>query len=95
MQETSSQQKHFPVSWGQLHRGSRALAWRLADRGEWSAIVCVTRGDLVQCAIVVRELNIRLIETVCITSYANQAQGRPDVIKRISDDFLMGNGGIE
>ena len=48
-----------------------------------------------QCAIVVRELNIRLIETVCITSYANQAQGRPDVIKRISDDFLMGNGGIE
>jgi len=47
----------------------------------------------VQCAIVARELNIRLIETVCITSYANQVQGRLDVIKRISDDFLMGNGG--
>ena len=25
--------KAFPVSWDQLHRDSKALAWRLADKG--------------------------------------------------------------
>ncbi len=39
--------KAFPVSWDQLHRDSKALAWRLADRGPWRRIVTVTRGGMV------------------------------------------------
>jgi len=93
MPEAVAQQKHFPVSWDQFHRDARALAWRLADRGTWSAIVCVTRGGLVPSAIVARELNIRLIETVCITSYANQKQGRLDVIKGVSEALVDLDGG--
>ena len=93
MQASVAQQKHFPVSWDQFHRDARALAWRLADRGEWSAIVCVTRGGLVPSAIVARELNIRLIETVCITSYANQQQGQLDVIKDVSGELIDLDGG--
>jgi xanthine phosphoribosyltransferase len=93
MQATVTQQKHFPVSWDQFHRDARALAWRLADRGEWSAIVCVTRGGLVPAAIVARELNIRLIETVCITSYANQKQSALEVIKDVSGAIVERNGG--
>lgn len=62
-------EKAFPVSWDQFHRDARALAWRLADNGqEWRAMVCITRGGLVPAAIVSRELNIRMIETVCIAS---------------------------
>ena len=61
--------KLFPVSWDQFHRDSKALAWRLADKADWSAIIAVTRGGLVPSAIVARELNVRIIETICVTSY--------------------------
>lgn len=63
------QERAFRVSWDQLHRDARALAWRLVDLGEWDAIACITRGGLVPTAIVARELGIRLIDTVCVTSY--------------------------
>ena len=62
-------QKAFPVSWDQFHRDARALAWRLAEAGPFTAIVAITRGGLVPAAIVARELNVRLIETVCVESY--------------------------
>ena len=67
--------KSFPVSWDQFHRDARALAWRLADKGPFEAIVCITRGGLVPAAIVARELNLRLIETICIASYDEAEQG--------------------
>ena len=59
---SSSYQKGFPVSWDQLHRDAKALAWRLADRGPWGRIVAVTRGGLVPAAIVARELFNSLLE---------------------------------
>jgi xanthine phosphoribosyltransferase len=77
--------KSFPVSWDQFHRDARALAWRLADKGPFEAIVCITRGGLVPAAIVARELDIRLIETVCVTSYkSDKSQGDVAVLKNIA-----------
>src|ERR1700688_2881444 len=61
--------KHFPVSWEELHRNAKALAWRLVELGPWKGIVAITRGGLVPAAIVARELDIRLIETVCVIGY--------------------------
>ena len=58
--------KAFPVSWDQFHRDARALAWRLAEKGPFEAMVCITRGGLVPAAIICRELGLRLIETVCV-----------------------------
>lgn len=88
MSQTGSP-KAFPVSWDQFHRDARALAWRLADKGPggrpFEAIVCITRGGLVPAAIVARELEIRLIETVCIASYHDYAnQGELVVLKEIA-----------
>ena len=66
-------EKRFPVSWEQFHRDARALAWRLSGNKEkFRAIVCITRGGLVPAAIVARELDIRLIETVCVSSYEGE-----------------------
>ena len=73
--------KSFPVSWEELHRTSKALAWRLLELGPFEGIVAVTRGGLVPAAIVARELEIRLIETACISSYHGSEQGRLDVLK--------------
>ena len=92
--------KAFPVSWEQFHRDARALSWRLSAQADrptpWQAIVTVTRGGLVPAAIVARELDIRLIETVCVQSYRNEhAQGAITVIKPVSADLvaLAGGGG--
>lgn len=78
------QEKAFRVSWDQLHRDARALAWRLVDVGDWDAIACITRGGLVPTAIVARELGIRLIDTVCVTSYHDyKDQNEPEILKRV------------
>ena len=82
------QSKAFPVSWDQFHRDSRALAWRLAGTGTYSAIVSITRGGLVPAAIVARELGIRVIETISIASYSDEfKQGELQILKDISRDL--------
>ena len=85
--ETPRPDKIFPVSWDQFHRDSRALAWRLHEAGPFEAIVCITRGGLVPAAIVARELNVRMIETVCVVSYRDyKTQGDLSVLKAISPE---------
>ena len=89
--------KAFPVSWDQFHRDARALAWRLADKGPFKAMVTVTRGGLVPAAIVCRELNIRTIDTVSVASYdyegsGEQMQGSLYMLKPVSPDILATGG---
>jgi xanthine phosphoribosyltransferase len=95
MSPSPSSPKAFPVSWDQFHRDARALAWRLAEAGPFQAIVCITRGGLVPAAIVARELEIRLIETVCVASYHDYtSQGDLQVLKPITDAVSsLGEGG--
>ncbi|MEM1047657.1 MAG: xanthine phosphoribosyltransferase [Pseudomonadota bacterium] len=94
MTPTASPQKAFPVSWDQFHRDARALAWRLSGQGQWQAIVCITRGGLVPAAIVSRELDIRLIETVCVASYHDyRDQGDLKVLKPVDHKLIDLAGG--
>lgn len=74
-------QKSFPVSWQELHRDAKALAWRLSELGDYTAVVAITRGGLVPAAIVARELDMRLIDTVCVASYDHQTQGEVKILK--------------
>ncbi len=92
-QQSQQGQKAFPVSWDQFHRDSRALVWRLAGVGPFEAIVCVTRGGLVPATIVARELDIRLIETVCVASYSHMTQGQLQVLKGIAPAIVALGGG--
>lgn len=79
--------KTYPVSWDQLHRDSKALAWRLVESGPWKGIAAVTRGGLVPAAIIARELDVRLIDTICIVSYRDDnTAGEPEVLKDIPGD---------
>jgi xanthine phosphoribosyltransferase len=85
--------KAYPVSWDQFHRDARALAWRLSNKGPFEAIVCITRGGLVPAAIVARELEVRIIETICIASYDYKKQGELRVLKGISPEIAkIGDG---
>ena len=60
---------YFTVTWDQLHRDARALAWRLLDKGPFKGVVAVTRGGLIPAAIVARELEVRVVESVSIQTY--------------------------
>ena len=89
-------EKGFHVSWDQIHRDSRALAWRLDGRGpgengEWKAIVAITRGGMAPAMIVARELDIRTIDTISVKSYNHQSQTEAQVLKAPDAD-MMGDG---
>jgi xanthine phosphoribosyltransferase len=85
--------KSFPVSWDMFHRDARALAWRLAAIGGFSAIVAVTRGGLVPAGIVARELGIRVIETVCVASYHEETErDQIEVLKPLTEVILSRPG---
>ena len=84
--------KTFPISWEQLHRDSKALAWRLVDMQAWKGIVTITRGGLVPASIIARELEIRLVDTVCVSSYDGRDQGSSSILKSVdidSEDWLL------
>ena len=73
--------RYFTVTWDQLHRDSKALAWRLLELGPWQGVVAITRGGLIPAAIIARELECRIIETVSIVTYDEEAKGEPRVMK--------------
>ena len=64
------------ISWDELHRDARELCRRLLERGErFERLVAVTRGGLIPAAVVARELDLRLVDTICVLSY-HGGQGR-------------------
>jgi xanthine phosphoribosyltransferase len=80
-------QRTYPVSWDQLHRDAKALSWRLLELGYFQGIIAVTRGGLVPAAIVARELDVRLVDTVCVASYDWQDhKGEVQVLKQTPGD---------
>jgi xanthine phosphoribosyltransferase len=83
---SESARHYYPVSWEQLHRDAKALAWRLAERGPYERIVAITRGGLVPAHIIARELDIRVIDTVCISSYDNENQRAAAILKDVRGD---------
>jgi len=95
MKERLPHEKGFHVSWDQIHRDARALAWRLdghgPDNGSWRAVVAITRGGLVPAMIVSRELDIRVVDTISVKSYSHQDRGAAHVTKSPQAD-LMGDG---
>jgi xanthine phosphoribosyltransferase len=75
------------ISWVELHRDARYLAEVLHRKQEWKGIIAVARGGLVPAALVARELDIHLVDTVCVASYsAPKAQGEVQVLKGASGD---------
>src|SRR5277367_1858115 len=69
------------VSWVELHRDARYLSELLHSKGSWKGIIAITRGGLVPAALVARELDIRLVDTICVTSYSSAGTGRADQVQ--------------
>lgn len=91
---TPASPKPFPVSWEELHRNAKALAWRLLEMGPWKGLIGVTRGGMVPAAIVARELDIRVIETISIASYKSDdgAPQQADEVQVLKHPAGVGDG---
>lgn len=99
MNEKLPHEKGFHVSWEQMHRDSRALAWRLDGQGPgtggaWKAVVAITRGGMVPACIIARELNIRVVDTIAVKSYSHQEQAEVEVLKAPDADIASDGTGI-
>jgi xanthine phosphoribosyltransferase len=81
------------VTWAEVHRDTRVLVRRLMAKGPWTGIIALTRGGLVPAAIVARELSIHVVDTLCITSYDEQVQGRLSVLKEPEAAMAVGGEG--
>jgi len=92
--------KNYPLTWEEIHRSTRALAWKLLNKGpvtnekgeagKWKGIIAITRGGMVPACIIARELEILTIETFCITSYDVKNQSETKILK--SPDFVDNDG---
>jgi len=71
----SNYEDEIIVSWVELHRDARYLSEQLHAKGSWKGIIAITRGGLVPAALVARELDIRLVDTICVTSYMQAEAG--------------------
>lgn len=95
MTERLPHEKGFHISWDQIHRDSRALAWRLdgkgPDDGTWKAIIAITRGGMAPAMIIARELDVRTVDTVSVKSYSHQDQSEA-VILKAPDAAITGDG---
>ena len=99
MSNLSRYEDEIVISWAELHRDARYLSEVLHKLGTWKGIIAITRGGLVPAALVARELEIRLVDTVCVASYgagegggAEQQQGAVKVLKGVAGDgegFLL------
>ena len=100
MTERLPHEKGFHISWDQIHRDSRALAWRLdgqgPDDGAWRAVVAITRGGMAPAMIVARELDIRVVDTISVKSYhsggGKDDQRREAQVLKSPDADMMGDG---
>ena len=72
---------YFTVTWDQLHRDAKALAWRLMEGGPYKGIIAITRGGMIPAAIIARELELRLVDTISVVTYDEENMGEPHVAK--------------
>ncbi len=80
------------VTWDQLHRDARSLASNLVARSPFAGIVAITRGGLIPAAIVARELECRLIETVSVVSYAEESGSQTENAVVLKPPAAAGDG---
>lgn len=73
------------LSWDEFHRDTRVLVEQLVGRS-FRGVVGIARGGLIPATIIARELDLRLIDSLCIASYDHTRQGEPQVLKGIEGD---------
>ena len=78
---------YFQISWHNFQRDTLVLGEKILSHTKkvdpWVGILAITRGGLVPANLLAHQLDVRLIETICISSYDDEteSQGRIHVLK--------------
>ncbi len=87
MIENIREEKTFFLTWDIIHKDCKELARKVKKHGPWNKIVAITRGGMVPAAILSCELDIRVIDTVCMVSYDDKViKDHSSVLKGIEGD---------
>lgn len=85
----STNDEYF-LTWTEFHQDTLQLASQLLEhyKGQlpWRGIIGIARGGLIPATILGRELNIRLIDSFCISSYDHDQQGDVSILKPIEGE---------
>ncbi|WP_392565283.1 xanthine phosphoribosyltransferase [Utexia brackfieldae] len=81
-----SKSKKYTVTWDMLQISARELSTRLMPAEQWKGIIAVSRGGLVPAALIARELGVRYVDTVCISSYDHNHQRAQTILKQAPGD---------
>ena len=81
------------ISWPELHRDTRLLCHALMEKGPFKGIIAIARGGMIPAALVSRELEIRVLDTICASSYdeseadgAQNARSEVKILKGVDHD---------
>lgn len=83
------------ISWDQLHRDCRTLSRQImAMEKQWDGIIAITRGGMIPAAILARELNLRVVDSISVKTYNHQTISEPVMLNDVSatqdgDNFLL------
>ncbi len=80
-----SQAAEYHLSWDEFHRDTLTLARQLTGT-PWQGIIGIARGGMIPATILARELNVRLLDSLCIASYDHTSQSECTVIKSVAGD---------
>lgn len=75
----------YHLSWDEFHRDTLALLDDLSQQ-RWRGAIGIARGGLIPATIIARELNLRLVDSLCIASYDHQDQSSVEVLKAVDGD---------
>ena len=80
------------ISWAEVHKDCRVLARQLHKQEKFKGIIAITRGGLIPAAIMARELGIKLIETVCVEAYRDDAAELSGSVNVMKEAEKAGDG---
>ncbi|QCI27169.1 xanthine phosphoribosyltransferase [Buchnera aphidicola] len=74
--------KKFIVTWDMLQIYTKKLAYQIMNIKKWEKIIAVSRGGLIPATLLSRELSIRYVDTICISSYNDNYLKKIKLIKK-------------
>jgi len=74
--------KKLNINWNKIHEDATVLSNMISNISKnWKGILSVTRGGLFPALITAQNLNIHLIDTICIQSYIKETREEINIIK--------------
>ncbi len=62
--------KYLYIGWDKFHQDTKKLAQKLKDSSKtFDGILGISRGGLFPAAVIAYELDLRLVQTICMASY--------------------------